>query len=360
MTIRKVGVDPGFGFVKVAEVQSNGNGPARIAAFVLPSQVGIARKQKAELSTGLVRGRRQRTPYRVEFEGVEWLVGPNVNEYTRSIHRMDLDRFSDSPELRAGLYAALYPLVNGGSHRLALALALPVEAVQEPRRAAGLERSIRGWLMGEHLFHVNGVETVLAIEDVRCKIPQPVASWFEWGLDTNGRWIRGDEALKAPAVIIDEGFNTLDVLLVEGGKISQRRGGDMLGMRRAAEQLSETVAEKYGVRLELSQANELVQGVVNGQAAQTYVAGQVVDVSAEARQALRTLATEVVEFADRVIGAMGGAARVLLTGGGALAMAGRFVQRYPHAEVMYEPALANARGLAKMAIRSGFLAKDEA
>jgi hypothetical protein len=65
--------------------------------------------------------------------------------------------------------------------------------------------------------------------------------------------------LRAPTLIIDEGFNTLDVLVVEGGKISDRHtGGDTLGMRRAAERLAETLAEKYDVEVELHAANESV------------------------------------------------------------------------------------------------------
>jgi hypothetical protein len=47
--------------------------------------------------------------------------------------------------------------------------------------------------------------------------------------------------------------------------------------------------------------------------------------------------------------------QVLLTGGGAMALAARLLQRFPAAQVMYEPVLANARGLAKLAVRPGFL-----
>lgn len=350
--LRKLGVDPGFGNVKVGEVQHGS-----IATFTLPSQVGIARARKDGLTlSGVVRVRRGRNPYRVEFEGTEWLVGPNVADYTDPINQMDFDRFTDSPELRATLYAALYQIVNGGSHRLALAMALPVEVVQDKTNAEQVEQGLKNWLLGRHVFSVNGVETVLDVVNVRCKIPQPVATWFEWGMDHSGQWAKGDEALRAPVVVIDQGFNTLDVLVVEKGKISDRyTRGRTLGMRRAAERLTGTLEKKYSVKVELYAANELVQNVVNSQAAYTYVQGQAIDVTAETRQALHSLETEVIDFVDKVMEAIGMSTRVLLTGGGALALAGRLTRKYPHTEVMYEPVLTNARGLAKMAQRKGFL-----
>lgn len=353
-TLRKLGIDPGFGNIKIGEVQAGGG----IATFSLPSQVGIARERKEGLNlAGMVKTtRRGRNPYQVEFEGTEWLVGPGVADYTRPINRLDFDRFTDSPELRATLYAALYQIVNGGPHRLAVAMALPVEVVQDKTEAEQVEKGVKSWLLGRHVFTVNGVETALDIVTVRCKIAQPVASWFEWGLDTAGQWVRGEAALRAPTVIIDEGFNTLDVLVVEGGKISDRfTSGDTLGMRRAAERLAETLVEKYGVKVELHAANELIQQVVNHQAAYTYVQGEAVEVTTQARQALHSLEADVTEFVGKAIGEVAPSARLLLTGGGALALAGRLTRLYPKAEVMYEPVLANARGLAKMAQRKGFL-----
>ena len=46
---------------------------------------------------------------------------------------------------------------------------------------------------------------------------------------------------------------------------------------------------------------------------------------------------------------------MLLTGGGALALAPRLLRQYPHAQVVDDPVQANARGLAKLAARPGFL-----
>ncbi|MCP4359367.1 MAG: hypothetical protein GY796_15240 [Chloroflexi bacterium] len=60
-------------------------------------------------------------------------------------------------------------------------------------------------------------------------------------------------------------------------------------------------------------------------------------------------------FLDRAVGKTAGAYNILLTGGGALAMSSMLLRQFPKATVMYEPVLANARGLAKLAARPGFL-----
>ncbi|GAB4428768.1 MAG: hypothetical protein Kow0031_09090 [Anaerolineae bacterium] len=349
----RVGWDPGWGANKFARV-SNGE----LVTFTLPSAVGEANRGAKDGLTlaGVVRSRSSRRPFHVSFDGLEFWVGPNVAHYTEPIDRMDFNRFSDSPELRATFYAGIYRIINGGAHRIALAVALPVAVVQDKTEAVRAERGLRGWLLGQHSFSVDGVETVITVEAVRARVPQPVASWFEWGMDAGGQWVKGKAAQVAPALIIDQGFNTLDVLVVEGGRISERISeGDTLGMRRAAERLIRTLRHKYGVELELRPAAELVQQAVNDQTALTWVNGRETEVTAEARRAVQLLETDVYNFLDRAVGKQAGAYNILLTGGGALALRAKLLQQFPRATVMHEPVLANARGLAKLANRPGFL-----
>ena len=351
-TIRKIGLDPGFSSIKIAEASETG-----IATYLLPAVVGLGAETESGLSlAGVARPRKRGAqPLEITFEGLSYLVGPNVALYTRPIHRMDFDRFSDSPELRASLYAALYKLLNGGAHRVSLALALPVKVLQDKQEAQRVERQIRNWLTGIHSFSVNGVETHLEVATVRAKIPQPVASWFEWGMDNSGQWVKGAEALKAPTLVVDQGFNTLDVLVVQNGQISQRHtGGDTLGMRRAAERLIELLTRRYKVTPDLLEADALIRQVGSGQKAATFVEGEAVDVSAEARQSIGSLETAVARFIENVL-SQGHLYRVLLTGGGTMGLMTRLRRRFPKATVLREPVLANARGLAKLANRKGFL-----
>jgi len=349
--LRKLGVDPGFGNIKIAEVQ-NGS----IVTFAMSSAVGLVRDRKDGLSmNGIIRTRRRQDPYRITFDNVEYLVGPNVSDFTKPFTRMDFDRFTDSPELRATLYAALYRIINNGACDIALAMGLPVKVLEDETEAARVERGIRKWLLGIHKFSVNDSKMALNIVTVRAKIAQPVASWFEMGLNNEGQWIKGDNAASAPALIIDQGFNTLDVLVVHQGRISSRHtSGDTLGMRRAAERLGDTLLRRYDLDLDLTALDGLVQRVVNGKQAEVWVEGKAINVSQETKQALNSLQADVVSFVERSVG-LAKEYEIILTGGGALAMTPRLIRLFPHANVVYQPVLANARGLAKMANRPGFL-----
>ncbi|MCL4298414.1 MAG: ParM/StbA family protein [Anaerolineae bacterium] len=351
-----LGYDPGFSANKFACVRSG-----EMVTYLLPSSVGEAnrRLQNGLALPGVVRSaqRTTRQPFRVVFDGIEYLVGPNVSDYTEPIDRLDFNRFKDSPELRATFYAGISRIINGGAHRAAIALALPVKVLAQETEAEQVEKAIKGWLVGRHLFSVDGVECALEVVSVRARVPQPVATWFDWGMDLSGQWVRGKQSQLAPTLVIDQGFNTLDVLLVSGGRISQRfTEGDTLGMRRAAERLIRSIKHKYGPELELHQASDLVQQVVNGQKAGIYVEGQLTDIAVEARQALKALESEVFNYLDRMIKSKE-SYHILLTGGGALAMREMLLRQFPKATVMPEPVLANARGLAKLAARPGFFNK---
>jgi hypothetical protein len=85
--LRRIGLDPGFSSVKGAEIRDGA-----IQTVVLPSVVGLAARTESGLGlAGVVRAQRRGSrPLSVAFDGVEYLVGPNVAEYTRPIARMDL------------------------------------------------------------------------------------------------------------------------------------------------------------------------------------------------------------------------------------------------------------------------------
>lgn len=382
--VRKIGFDPGFGGIKIAEVQWGGttspiSPPQRggagggesspieptLTTYTLPSTIGIGSVDVGALNlAGVVRaGRRGPRPHHIVLDGAaetfgaEYLVGHGVAQHARPIERMDFARFTEGPELRALFYAALYQVLDGGHHQVVLAIGLPVEILQDKALATQTERDMARWLVGRHQFTLDGVDAHFEVTGLRAKVAQPIATWFDWGLDLNGQWIRGPAAAKAPCLIVDQGFNTLDLLVVEGGQISTRyTSGDTLGMRRAAEIAARNVQHRHGVELSLHEADDLVQAVVQGRrrAANIYVQGRLTDVSGDVRQAVNAIGADVVSFVERSVG-KGKKFRILLTGGGALALAPRLLRQYDHARVVDDPVLANARGLAKLAVRPGFL-----
>lgn len=350
--MRKIGLDPGFGNLSVAEVRKG-----KVATVTVASVVGIGSTDIGALNlAGVSRARRSDVPHTVGFEGIDYLVGGRVADYATPIERMDFNRFTDSPELRALLYLALHGLINGGESEIGLVVGLPVEVLQDKAMAAQVERDMTGWLRGWHHFSVDGQPASAHVVACKVDVAQPLASWFDWGMDEAGVWVRGQAGLKAPTLIIDQGFNTLDMISVEAGRISNRyTGGDTLGMRRAAEGVQDLIRRRHGVSMSLHEADDLVRSVIGKGSAQIYVGGQPADVTKEVSQSLTTLAGQVVRFVERKAG-NGNRFNILLTGGGAIALGPALQKEYPNSTILDDPVLANARGLAKLAQREGVLA----
>lgn len=349
LTYERFGWDPGYGSQKAAYINGTMN------TVVMPSVAGIGRIEASGLSlAGLDSQKRGDAPYQVSFEGMEYLVGPNVATYARPIEQLDSSRFVDGPELRAMFYAVCVQLGLSGS-KVAVAIGLPVEMLADKGQAEATEKAMARWLVGQHRFRFGGLESALEVIKIRATVAQPLGAWLDWGFNAEGQWARGAEGRKAPVLVIDQGFNTLDLFAVEEGRPSARyTAGETLGMARAAEMIAANVERHHGVRLSLHEADGQMRRLLDGETAGVYVRGETVNVSAEINQALNALASDVLQFIRSRVGKEAGKFRIILTGGGAAALAGRLQKEYPHAEMAPAPALANARGLAKLAI-SGYL-----
>ena len=76
--LRKIAVDPGFGGFKVAEVQGD-----EVVVDTIPAVIGIGQTSAKPLTTGLGRKNSRTKPFVIAFDGISYLVGPNVHLYTR-------------------------------------------------------------------------------------------------------------------------------------------------------------------------------------------------------------------------------------------------------------------------------------
>lgn len=348
-TYEKVGWDPGNGTQKAAWI----NG--KVTTLTLPNVAGIGGMEATGLNlAGLDSQRRQDVPHRVEFGGVSYLVGNNVASYARPIERMDTLRLVEGAELRAMLYAVLGLLGLNGC-QVGLTIGLPVELVEDKAQAVALEKEMAAWVMGQHRFSLNGQESAVEVVRMRATIAQPLGTWLDWGFNQEGQWAKGAEGRKAPALVIDQGFHTLDLFGVEDGRPSPRfTAGERLGMARAAEMIGRSVAQRYGVELSLHEADGLLRQQLGGEKPTIYSRGELVEVGDLVSQALNSLAAEVLQFVERVLGRSAGKFRLILSGGGALALSSRLRRQYPEAEMAPTPEVANARGLGKLAA-SGYL-----
>jgi len=179
-----------------------------------------------------------------------------------------------------------------------------VEVLQGPEANETVKR-LKGWLVGEHCFAVDGQQTTLHIRHV-VPMAQPVGTFCEWGLGLDGRWRRDRDDALATLAVLDLGFNTLDLLGVRNGRISARyTEGDTLGMRRAAQALVQSIRSQYQVGdLSLHEADELVREYVRGRGRRPVklsVPGGRQDVSHLVATAVDVAASEVLAFVAQVL-----------------------------------------------------------
>jgi hypothetical protein len=338
-----IGLDPGFGGTKAACIAPDG---ARVA--IVPSVVGVGQTDLGLLSVGkLGRRRRSRQPDQVSFGGVTYLVGENVARYARPVERMDFLRLSDGPELRALFYNVIFRLLGEGQHRANVMAGLPVEVMADREQARSTLQALRRWIVGDHVFAVNGREARFTIANLLA-MAQPAGTFFAWGLNDQGKWTRPRADLRAPVAVCDIGFCTLDLFVVEGGEVVGRfTSGDTVGMRRAAELVINGVRNIHGVGLSLHEAD----GFLRQRQPRLHTARGEQNLRPQVDQALDTTAAAVVSFVERHWGNGRQFAHLLFTGGGAEALRESLLRQYPHGVVLPHPVTANALGLARYAAR---------
>ena len=354
----RIAIDPGFHGIKVAAVSSG-----KLFTYALPALVGVGETNLGLLQTGITRQKRN-LPFVLTMDGQSYLVGPYVAQYARPIERLDFNRLTYSQELQALIYTATQNLLhslNGNIdqqpdtiHEVGLILALPVQVLQSTE-AKEVIQSIESWLVREHHFILDEKPCHLRISSIKA-MAQPMGSLFEWGLNLEGQWSRSPNDLKASIGVLDQGFNTIDLIHIHQGQIVKRfTGGETLGQRRAAKLMQDLIEQRTGRTVALYEADEYLRQSVNGHAVEMVVRGEVYDLKTLVRQALDVAAGELRAFLSQTWEDGKQFDYILLTGGGVLALGKRLRSAFPQVIELPEPVTANARGLAKFAQRKGVL-----
>jgi hypothetical protein len=354
----RIALDPGFHGIKVATVLQD-----QILTYTLPALVGVGETNLGMLQTGITRQRRS-LPFLVEMDGQSYLAGPHVAQYARPIERLDFNRLTYSLELRALIYTALANLLNQIAGKedapdvydLGLILALPVQVLQNSD-VRETTQALESWLVGEHCFGLDHRTYRLNIWEIKT-MAQPMGAFFEWGLDYEGQWGRSTEELKASVGVLDQGFNTTDLIHIHRGQIIKRfTSGETLGQRRAARLMQEMIEQRTGRKMTLHEADALVRQTANGSNAPLIVRGERFDLKPLARQALDVAAGELRAYLSQAWEDGQHFDYILLTGGGVLALGRRLLNIFPQIVELNDPVTVNARGLARFAQRRGTLEK---
>jgi|GEM_PF-1254121 hypothetical protein len=220
-TVQPVGLDPGYGLIKVA---------THSGQLVFPSYVAAIRRVGLAAS-----GLRLARATIVRYRDVEYAVGEGAPLRGAIYESVDDARFVQAPSLALFL-AALAKSLPSTEEPIALAVGLPVALLQrEPGQE--IARNLRRLLLGTHALEVDGAQLTLRIENVWIRA-QPLGIWADWAVQQTGVLHAG--ARRALVGIVDIGFNTIDLIGIQGGQVNADMvAGRDLGVRVLLEDASE-------------------------------------------------------------------------------------------------------------------------
>lgn len=345
------GFDPGYGTVTLAIIKDG-----KLKSSTEPSIVGQGDTNIGQMSIGeLGRQRRRNLPDEIRWQGGTFVVGRHAYDYyTHPMDSYDLDRLQGTPSLRALFYATVGRCLGKGIHHLAsLFVGLPVNVMMNDDLATETSDALRSWMVGEHEFSINDSTVKLTVDQIRT-MAQPLGTFFAWGLNDQGGWYQDGVYLEeASTAVLDIGFNTVDLAALRAAEITKRftgsdERGNRLGMRQAAEYLMGAVREEYDYQIaSIHQADEFLRKdpaiIITGQGK--------TDITHLTDSALSSLASRIISYVEEDAGWGDGRqfAKLLITGGGGLALQKQLVRAFPRAIIVEDPIKGNAIGLARFA-----------
>ena len=300
--------------------------------YQLVSQV--ASNGQGHLADGILGLKNRKRPMLIKSEAGSFYVGFDAHKHGRPVESLDFDRLTGAPEMRALLYGALaqYQTEFGPFDApLALMVGLPLQMMTGDS-AKDYQKGVKSWLIGSHEYEADGLTHRVDIESVR-QTSQPVGALFDYVLDHRSQFIAERSAALLDEVgVISVGFNTVELLVVEGQSAVERfTRGNTLGVRRLLELINRNSEFSLG---------ELDEKLRRGR------------LKAELKQALPIWSREVNGEVEAVWGSKHRRfSKVLIVGGGALLLQDALTLQFGHkAWVAPEAVLAIARGLWKLSM----------
>ena len=321
-----LGLDIGFGDVKVVAGVPEGGEASEVRCRKFPSAIAYAR-------SGIIGDLGDEAcEKRYNYNGRDFLVGSAALDSPEVFSTRDINFLLSYAPLLA--YVALKELSNGSLDLCAkeLCVGIPLAYFHSKRQA--LSEVLRE-------THVSGESVRFESVEVRA---QGQGILFDFMLDGEGRPIA--ERLDLNLLVLDIGFNTVDLLGVVRGRPS-RQWSDMIergGISRVCEQLGYYLKGEYGFDLSEQSLKDIVRKK------EIVLYGATKDLSVVISGICEDYAGWLVqEVASRWDGFLKRADALVLAGGGAYYLQDYFLSRYPEKFVYLpaEPEYANARGFYK-------------
>jgi hypothetical protein len=225
-----VAFDPGFGNTKVS-----------IGTTCVAMQTAISRpKDIGKADIGLRPQASEAVLVDIHATENKYLVGPGAWSYGSPLSTLDYMSLTSEPRM-AIFYAAFTKCLPQEAANLEieiekLVIGLPVPLLENDAEATSTIDKLKQ-LKRKHEFSVsanrNGagaVEYLLIISGITI-LAQPVGAYADFIVSDDLRVLA--EARKKEIAVIDLGMNTLDLYVIQDGKVSPRFiGGDKVGVRR--------------------------------------------------------------------------------------------------------------------------------
>ena len=234
MAKRTRGLDVGFGAFKIfgdtgghTIVSHVSEAAANEIAF---EAVGLKTKTEARLICNGV--------------GRHW-VGLGAAELGSVAMRLDYDRLTGSPEMKALFYAALGQAGATSRDVVNLTVGVPLGFLVgedwKPRVAA-----LKSWMQGAHEWTDGKRDRATYVEKVGI-ISQPHAAYLDDVLLLDGT-ANPATAVSGEVGVISIGFNTIELLVMEDGQPSRRFAhGEKVGVRRLLESANTALGNAYSL-----------------------------------------------------------------------------------------------------------------
>ncbi|HEX6988140.1 MAG TPA: ParM/StbA family protein [Bacillota bacterium] len=340
--MKRVGVDLGYGYVKLSSGETE---------LSFPSVVGVG--QHLHYQSELRIHQDPLANMTVEVGGNRYFVGDlAIRQSGIAARSLDADRVGDR-NAQVLLLAGLGMLTTWDKEAYAVVTGLPTSAF-----AADAERWQEA-LKGIHQvqFGTNGVVKPREIEIAKVRvIPQPFGSLYDQVLDAQGNVV--DQDLAAMRIgIVDIGFKTSDLVVADGLEyIDHLSRSTTTAMSTAYDLIAEELRRTLHVHRENYELDRVIrEGKIR-------LAGKVHDLADARVHAFRSVAAKILTEIESLWDFQS-LDMIMITGGGGAALAQYLTGEFPHAHVVKDPQMANARGYRKFAqhlFRNGERATDAA
>ncbi len=218
-TIKVVAVDPGYGAIKVCVDRQTYLMPSAIARVREIGKADIGMKAISQAKT-------------IQFGWHTYAVGEGAWHWGEPLTNRDYSAIN-SPERMVLIFAAIAQLLPPGEYVIeVLVIGLPVPLLMDPSQSEAVMNGLKAY-KSEHAFETPKGKYKLTFQKLKV-LAQPVGAYADWLLDDelcirkNGR--------QAEVAVLDTGMNTLDLYVIQDGKVLPRFiGGDKVGVRRLLE-----------------------------------------------------------------------------------------------------------------------------